>query len=404
MQCKYFNIQVPILLIWILLQSLTSSAQNANSFFHKGKQLTQKKDYVNALAAFNQALALEPNHIKALYERGVLRLYYLDQSELALADLQLVFQKEPEFSKTIYYNLANAQSNLGWNEIAIENFNKSLERLPRFICAANNRGICKSDLGNYEEALLDFDNALKKDSKEHKKNIYINRANAYAYLGQWENAKKDFENALAIDPFNLYVFSTRADWEIDRMEYGAAMNDLSIALNLQETLKNNKKPHLFNQRGFLYFLSGNYQKAIEDDDSMRNCKKQDFQLQFNYRNFAEKALLQQQTIAFNCIEWNDLVGNTNSLYHATIIRKNKINQTLGGILYYGGSQEELEPNLLVDGLPVSCKWKKSVPNQQQGFTVMPFQSDFYPLTGKHSYQLQFGSSVSQIVFINQESN
>lgn len=402
MQYKTFKIKIPILLIWMLLQSFLAPAQNANSFYHKGKQLTQKKDYVNALAAFNQALALDPNHLKALYDRGIIRLYYLFDPTLALADLSLVIQKDPAFSKIIYYNLANAQSSLDLNEAAIENFNKSLERLPKFICAANNRGICKSDLGFYEEAIRDFDLALKKDSKEHKKNIYINRASVFAELGQWENAKKDYENSLAIDPFNQHVFINRSLWEIYKLEYGAAMNDLSIALNLLETPKSNTKPDLFNSRGFLYFLSGNYQKAIEDDDSMRNCKKQEYQLHFNYRNFAETALQRQQTNAFNCIVWDNFVGNTNHLYNATINRKNKINQTLGGILYSSKIPENTEPVILVDGKPFSCKWEKNSPNLQKDFIVIEFKSDLYPLKGRHSYQLQMGSSISQMVIINQD--
>ncbi|MEY2903943.1 MAG: hypothetical protein RLY89_3049 [Bacteroidota bacterium] len=403
MQPKSFYISIPFLLIWFLLYSLQAEAQTANSFFQKGKNLTYKKDYQNALSAFNQALAMDPNHIKALYERGVLRLYYLDQSELALADLQLVYQKEPGFSKIIYYNLANAQSNLGWNEIAIENFNKSLEHLPKFVCAANNRGMCKSELGKYEEALIDFDVALKKDSKEHKKNIFINRANVFANLGQWENAKKDYESSLAIDPFNQHVFINRASWEIKRLEFGSAMNDLSIALNLEEKIKDNSRADHFNQRGFLYFLSGNIQKAIEDDDSMQISKEKDYQILFNYRAFAS-SILQNQNKDFTCIVWDDLVGNTNNLYQATINRKNKIPKTLGGILYSKEYQANMEPNLLVDGSPVSCKWKKSAIQQQQEFTVIPLQSDFFPLKGKHSYQLQIGSTVSQLVFINQETN
>ncbi len=402
MQFKSFVIQTPILLIWILLYSLLASAQNANSFYNKGKQLTQKKDYVNALAAFNQALALDPSHIKTLYERGVLQLYYLYDPEPALADFELVYQKEPGFSKTIFYDMANAYSRIGFNEIAIENFNKSLDRLPKFICAANNRGICKSDLGNYEEALQDFDIALKKDSKDHKKNIYINRANVLANLGQWENAKKDYENSLAIDPFNQHVFTNRASWEIDRLEFGAAMNDLSIALNLQETTKANTQADLLNQRGFLYFLSGNYLKALQDDDSMLICKKKEYQILYNYRNDAELALQKKQNNAFQCIVWDDFVGNTNYLLHATINRKNKINKTLAGILYCGATHENQEPILLVDGLPVSCKWKTSVSTQQEGFKVMAIQSDFYPLKGNHSYQLQIGLSLSQLVIINQD--
>ena len=404
MQYKKSTLPLYMILIWFFFLPNLTAAQNANTYFHKGKQLTLKKDYVNALAAFNQALALDPNHLKALYERGVLRLYYLYDPLLAVADLELVYQKNPTFSKTIFYNLANAQSNLGWNEKAIENFNKSLDRLPKFVCAVNNRGICKSDLGNYEEAIVDFELALKKDSKEHKKHIYINRADVFAALGQWENAKKDYENALAIDPFNLPVFKHRAYWEMKRQEYGAAMNDLSIALNLQETPIDKTKPDLFNNRGFLYFLSGNYQKAIEDDDSLRTCQKKEYQLLYNYRKFTESALSKKQRDAFSCIVWDEFVGNTNYLFQATITREKKITHLLGGIVYCKDLPENTDPIILVDGKQFSCKWKITTLNKQEGFTTIALQSDCYPLKRNHSYQLQLGLSVSQIVFINQETN
>gem|GEM_PF-3016938 len=404
MQYKKSNLLLYMILLWLFLLPNLASAQNASTYFHKGKQMNFKKDYSNALAAFNQALALDPNHVKALYERGVLRLYYLYEPELALADLELVYQKDPSVSKTIFYDLANAQSSLGLKEIAIENFNKSLERLPRFICAANNRGICQSDLGKYEEALQDFELALKKDSKEHKKHIYINRADVFAALGEWDNAKKDFENSLAIDPYNPYVFKNRAYWEMKRQEFGAAMNDLTIALNLQVTLKDKTKPDLFNNRGFLYFLSGNYQKAIEDDDSLQSCKKKDYQILYDYRKFAESALNKKQADPFSCFVWDEFVGNTNYLFQATINRKTKITHQLGGIFYCKDLPANIDPSILVDGKPFSCKWKKMALNQLEGFTTIALQSDLYPLKGKHSYQLALGLSVSQLVFINQEKN
>ena len=59
------------------------------------------------------------------------------------------------------------------------------------------RGVTKIVLGDYEDAIADFDSAIHIKPEEAR--FYANRARAKEALGQQESAKSDFEKAKDLD-------------------------------------------------------------------------------------------------------------------------------------------------------------------------------------------------------------
>ena len=80
---------------------------------------------------------------------------------------------------------------------AIADYDKAIERNPRFAVAYNNRGNAKSTLEDHQGAIADYDKAIKFNPKYAK--AYKNRGIAKNALGDMEGAKKDFDKAAELD-------------------------------------------------------------------------------------------------------------------------------------------------------------------------------------------------------------
>ena len=81
----------------------------------------------------------------------------------------------------------------------------SIRRTPR---AFNNRGSARSDKGDTDAAIADFDAALKLDARFAS--AYFNRANAYAAKGETARAIADYSKAIAVQSAQRERLSWRA--------------------------------------------------------------------------------------------------------------------------------------------------------------------------------------------------
>ena len=69
---------------------------------------------------------------------------------------------------------------------------------PEVLPAYYNRGYVKFDLGQYQEALVDYDQAIELDPNSSL--AYNNRGYAKANLGQYQEALTDYDQAIELDP------------------------------------------------------------------------------------------------------------------------------------------------------------------------------------------------------------
>ena len=89
-------------------------------------------------------------------------------------------------------------SDLGNYTQAIPDFNRAIEIDPRFGEAYNNRGMAYGSLGNYTQAIADFNRAIEIHPRYGK--AYYNRGFAYGSLGKSTEAIADFNRAIEINP------------------------------------------------------------------------------------------------------------------------------------------------------------------------------------------------------------
>lgn len=105
---------------------------------------------------------------------------------------------------TTYNNRGFCKSQLGDQYGAISDLNESINIVPSFSLAYNNRGTAKRKLGDYKNAILDFDKAIENNANYMA--AFNGRGLSNYYLGNVDLAYSDYQKALEIDSLSGIVF------------------------------------------------------------------------------------------------------------------------------------------------------------------------------------------------------
>lgn len=120
-----------------------------------------------------------------------------------------------------------------------------------------NSGVEKTQSGDYEQALLDFTQAIRLDANLAA--AYSNRCLVNIELGDYQKARQDCTQALQRSSNNSEAYLNRGLAHYRLSEHQAAIADYSSVIKLN--------PHDFRayyNRGLAYFAQENYQEAIAD--------------------------------------------------------------------------------------------------------------------------------------------
>jgi len=139
-----------------------------------------------ALADYNALLALKPNHIMGLENRGVL-LAKQGKLEQALADFDRELTLQPD-KAIIYKNRGAVLSQIGKFEETIASYKKYLALSPNDADVLNDIGLAEYKLGRYQPSLEAYSAAIRLKKMPL---FYLNRAYPLLALGQKDAAKKD---------------------------------------------------------------------------------------------------------------------------------------------------------------------------------------------------------------------
>ncbi len=179
----------------------------------------------DALAALDQALALDPVRAGALAARGAaLVALERDAEGVAACDLAL----EHDAGNPVVLNAKGvALRRLGRPAEALAAYDLALASSPKFMDALCNRGAALSDLGRFNEALAAYDRACATFPRYPQ--VRANRAALLSLLGRPAEAAGDLEAVVALDPRHpralgdlLHVRRQICDWR-DDMALGQAV-------------------------------------------------------------------------------------------------------------------------------------------------------------------------------------
>ena len=118
-------------------------------------------------------------------------------------------------------------------------------------------------VGNIDEAIVELNTAIDSNASS---NLYALRGEAYMQMGDYQNALNDFDSAIEVDGMNAVAFYDRSLLNTRLENYEAALNDINNALAAQSmkpsdilTMRN-----LYAKRGQLNLWLKNWQGAIAD--------------------------------------------------------------------------------------------------------------------------------------------
>jgi len=107
-----------------------------------------------------------------------------------------------------FNNRANAYAAKRDWEHALQDYSEALKRNPKFAAARRNRGLVYARTGDHERAIQDFTEAAQLDADDPHALIY--RGLVYCDRREFDRAVQDFDAALATCPTCPYALSGRA--------------------------------------------------------------------------------------------------------------------------------------------------------------------------------------------------
>ena len=254
----------------------------ARAWFSVGYLLQKNKpnDPESAIAAYDEAVWLNPNLAEAYNNRGNAKAH-LDRHEDAIADHDKTIRLKPDYAEA-YNNRGSAKYDLGRHEDAIADYDEAIRLKPDLAEAYNNRGSAKHNLGRREDAIADCDEAIR--LKPDYATAYINRGNAKRALGRHENAIADYDEAVRLEPDLAGAYYNRGSAKYDLGRHEDAIADYDEAIRLKPDYA-----EAYNNRGNAKAHLGRHEDAIADYDEAVRLKPDDATTYSNRGN-AKRAL------------------------------------------------------------------------------------------------------------------
>lgn len=180
---------------------------------------------------------------------------------------------------------------IGQYQEAINDYNEAIRLKPDYAVAFHSRGLAYDNLGQYQRAIEDYNQAIR--LKPDDAVAYHNRGLAYDNLGQHQRAIEDYNEAIRLQPNDAITYYNRGSAYADLGQCQRAIEDYNEAIHLEPNdadtylhrgrayskLKQNKhaiedynqairlKPNYamaYNNRGHEYNNIGQYQRALTD--------------------------------------------------------------------------------------------------------------------------------------------
>ena len=135
-----------------------------------------------------------------------------------------------------------------WKD-SITLFNNVLEQFPLAVHAINNRADAYYNLGQYNEAIVDFSKAIQLNPGFALS--YYNRANCYGQTGRFKESLEDLNNSLRLNPRYGDAYNKRGQASAMLGKMNEAFNDFNKAVELTPG-----NPEVYYNLGITYYNSG----------------------------------------------------------------------------------------------------------------------------------------------------
>jgi tetratricopeptide (TPR) repeat protein len=206
-----------------------SERKNRYYFWKKQSKILEKLEkYDLSLKAIDTAIGLQSDDLTSINQKAIV-LIKLKQYPKAIAIYDEIVRQQPE--GYAYYNRAKAKSEIGNHQAAIVDYDRAIDLNPKFGEAYYNRGRAKTALRQREAAIADYNRAIDLNPKDNQ--AYNNRGLEKSNSGDNIGAIADFDRVIALDPKDAQAYNNRglAKFELGDKDGAIADYDRSIALN-----------------------------------------------------------------------------------------------------------------------------------------------------------------------------
>lgn len=223
----------------------------------QGDAFITSRDYEKAIAAYDDALELEPDNVDALIKRGE-AYFQSGDSEGALIDFARALEIDPN-QTAIYERRAALYDAQGNTQAAIDELTAALAVTPEDSDLLILRGKAYIQYGNMELAQADLTQAitLSPDLAE----AYVQRAIIYLNQNDRRTALDDLTQAIKLEPDRADVYALRGLVYRDENEFDLALGDYRKAIELDP-----ENPQWHADRATVYEWRGDLDEAIDSLD------------------------------------------------------------------------------------------------------------------------------------------
>jgi tetratricopeptide (TPR) repeat protein len=191
-------------------QAVALNPRYTIAYFLRAYVKVQLNDPQGALADFNQAISLNPKLVVAYLNRGILKEDKLNDPQGALADFNQAISLNPKYLAA-YNNRGNLKATqLNDPKGALADYNQTIYLSPKSAEAHNNRGVLKYEkLNDPQGGLADFNQAISLNPKFAE--AYNNRGLLKAtQLNDPKGALADYNQAIYLNPKLATAYNNRA--------------------------------------------------------------------------------------------------------------------------------------------------------------------------------------------------
>ena len=162
----------------------------------RGNEFYFAKNYGQALAAYDEAIRLNPNLAEAYNNRGIVK-YELGQYAAAVEDYSAAIR--------LRSNFVDALNNRGNAHAALGQFPNAAQDLQAAVKLDDNNAVCHNNLGSVYYSMRNFDAALSEYTRAIQLNpayaeAYYNRAALYYGQRKYSEALADIQKSLSLNP------------------------------------------------------------------------------------------------------------------------------------------------------------------------------------------------------------
>jgi len=118
---------------------------------------------------------------------------------------------------------------------AIDCYTQAIELDPLFAKPYADRGYCYARTGRHQQAIVDYNEAIRLETEEPSSLVYNNRALSYEELGMHEQAIADYNEALRINANFATALYNRGSFLSRHGRLTEALGDFSSAITLDSS-------------------------------------------------------------------------------------------------------------------------------------------------------------------------